>query len=95
MALPGPGGEVIGASFSGPTTTCVVTAERPRREALGLGAGARARRTSRHEDMRAEFSPDGSWIVIAGKTRLEAVRCYACAQLEDLEQRGRSLLPPS
>ena len=40
------------------------------------------------KNVRAEFSPDGRWIVLAGKTRLEAVRCYARAPLDDLERRG-------
>jgi WD40 repeat protein len=46
-------------------------------------------------DVRAEFSRDGSRIVIAGKTRLEVVPCYACLPLEKLKQRARSLLPAS
>jgi WD40 repeat protein len=44
-------------------------------------------------NVRAEFSPDGSQIVIAGKTRLEVLPCVPCLPPEDLEQRARSLLP--
>jgi hypothetical protein len=46
-------------------------------------------------DVRAEFSPDGSRIVIAGRTRVEVIPCYACMPLAKLEQRARSLMPAS
>ena len=95
IALPGTGGEVIGASFSPDDNLVIVTS---RDHDARLWDWARARVLAEYpntKNVRAEFSPDGRWIVLAGKTRLEAVRCYACAQLEDLEQRGRSLLPPS
>ena len=46
-------------------------------------------------DARVEFSPDEKWIALAGKTRLEVVRCYACMSTARLEQRARSLLPAS
>jgi WD40 repeat protein len=44
-------------------------------------------------DIRAEFSPDGSQIVIAGKTRLEVIPCVPCLPLKSLEERAQSLLP--
>jgi WD40 repeat protein len=43
--------------------------------------------------IRAEFSPDGSQIVVAGKTRLEVIPCVPCLPLEKLEERAESLLP--
>ena len=44
-------------------------------------------------DIRAEFSPDGSQIVVAGKTRLEVMPCVPCLPLKKLEERAESLLP--
>jgi WD40 repeat protein len=44
-------------------------------------------------NVRAEFSPDGSKIVIAGTKRLEVLPCIPCLPLEKLEERARSLLP--
>jgi len=46
-------------------------------------------------DARAEFSPDGKWIALAGGTGLEVVQCYACMSTRSLEQRARALLPAS
>ena len=95
IALRGAGGEVIGASFSPDDNLVIVTSKD---HDARLWDWARARVLVEYpntKNVRAEFSPDGRWIVLAGKTRLEAVRCYACAPLDDLERRGRSLLPPS
>jgi WD40 repeat protein len=44
-------------------------------------------------NVRAEFSPDGSRMVIAGRTRLEVLPCVACLPLTRLERRARTLLP--
>lgn len=89
--LRSPGGQVTGATFSPDGALLLVTYEATaklwdrtlRRDIVELPGTT---------DVRAELSPDGSRIVIAGKTRLEIVRCDACARLEDLKQRARSLL---
>ena len=47
----------------------------------------------RTPDVRAELSPDGRRIVVAGATLLEVLPCDACAPLGELERRARSLLP--
>ena len=44
-------------------------------------------------DVRAEFSPDGSQIVIAGKTRLEVMPCIPCLPLKTLEERASRSCP--
>ena len=91
--LRAPGGQVTGAAFGGRDGDLVL-----------VTAGATARLWDRTlprvivalpstPDVHAELSPDGSRIVIAGKTRLEVLRCDACASLEALERRARSLLP--
>ena len=90
-----PGGEVMGATFSRDGNLVLVTAgssatlwdwrdftqARPIVE-LPPTAGA-----------RAEFSPDGRRIVLAGRSRLEVIRCDACAPLDAQMRRARSLLP--
>jgi WD40 repeat protein len=88
------GGQISGATFSPGGDLLLVTSEaaarlwdwRLRRIVVEL---------PRTAAVRGEFSPDGSRIVIAGKTRLEVVACYACLPLKKLEQRGRALLPAS
>jgi WD40 repeat protein len=86
------GGEVTGVSFS------------PDGDLLLVTSGVTARlwdwrqqrvivELPRTRDVRAEFSPDGSRIVIAGKSRLEVVRCDACRSLDALRERASSLLP--
>ena len=88
------GGEVSGATFSPGGGLLLVTSGdtarlwdwRLRRVVVELPGTA---------DVRGELSPDGSRIVVAGKTRLEVVPCYACLPLDQLEQRARSLLPRS
>jgi WD40 repeat protein len=88
------GGEISGATFSPDGDLVLVTS----------GVTARLwdrmlRRVvvelPRTGDVRAEFSPDGSRIVIAGRTRVEVIPCYACMPLAKLEQRARSLMPAS
>jgi WD40 repeat protein len=49
----------------------------------------------RTPNVRAELSPDGRRIVIAGAELLEALPCDACMPLEQLERRADSLLPAS
>jgi WD40 repeat protein len=86
------GGQISGTTFSPGGDLLLVTSEatarlwdwRLRRVVLEL---------PRTPAVRGEFSPDGSRIVIAGKTRLEVVACYACLPLKKLEQRARALLP--
>jgi WD40 repeat protein len=88
------GGEVSGATFSPGGGLLLVTAGvtarlwdwRLRRVVVELPSTA---------NVRGEFSPDGSRIVVAGRTRLEVVPCYACLPLQKLRQRARSLLPQS
>jgi WD40 repeat protein len=88
------GGEITGATFS------------PGGDLLLVTSGVTARlwdltlhrvviELPRTPDVRAEFSPDGRRIVIAGKTRLEVVSCWACLPLQQLEKRARALLPAS
>jgi WD40 repeat protein len=88
------GGEITGTTFS------------PRGDLLMVTSGATARlwdltlrrvvlELPRTPAVRAEFSPDGRKIVIAGKTRLEVVPCWACLPLEQLKERARTLLPAS
>jgi WD40 repeat protein len=45
--------------------------------------------------IHAALSPDARWMVVAGATRLEILRCYACAPLGELVQHAKSLLPAS
>jgi WD40 repeat protein len=88
------GGSISGATFSPDGDVLLVTSEaaarlwdwKLRRVLVEL---------PRTPGVRGEFSPDGSRIVIAGKTQLQVVPCYACLPLEKLEQRARSLLPSS
>lgn len=47
----------------------------------------------RTANVRAEFSPDGSRIVIAGTKRLQVLPCIPCLPQEKLKERARSLLP--
>ena len=47
----------------------------------------------RSPDVRAEFSPDGRRIVLAGRTRLEVLTCVPCLPLTTLEERAQALLP--
>jgi WD40 repeat protein len=86
------GGEVTGATFS------------PRGDLVLVTSGVTARlwdpalqrvivELPRTPNVRAEFSPDGSRIVIAGTTRLEVLRCDACGSLDVLRDRANSLLP--
>jgi len=49
----------------------------------------------RSPEVRAEFSPDGRRIALAGRTRLEVVPCVACVPLPELRRRAQSLLPVS
>jgi WD40 repeat protein len=91
--LRAPGGEVTGATFSGGGDLLLVT--------TGSSARLWDRTLSRvilelpqTPGVRAEFSPDSSRIVIAGKTRLEVLRCDACAPVAALKRRAQSLLPP-
>jgi WD40 repeat protein len=88
------GGEITGATFS------------PGGDLLLVTSGVTARlwdltlrrvvvELPRTVGVRAEFSPDGRKIVIAGKTRLEVVSCIACLPLKEVEERARALLPPS
>jgi WD40 repeat protein len=86
------GGEVTGVSFSPDGDLVLVTS--------GVTARLWDRRLQRviielprTREVRAEFSPDGRRIVIAGKTRLEMIRCDACGSLDVLGERARSLLP--
>jgi WD40 repeat protein len=44
-------------------------------------------------DVRGEFSPDGTRIVIAGAKRLEVLPCIPCLPQQRLEEKARSLLP--
>jgi WD40 repeat protein len=90
--LHAPGGEVTGATFSRGGNLLLVTS--------GASASLWDRTLRRvilelpqTPDARAELSPDASRIVIAGATRLEALRCDACASLRALERRAHSLLP--
>jgi WD40 repeat protein len=86
------GGEITGVTFSPGGDFVLVTsgdtarlwAWRLRRVLVEL---------PRTRDVRAEFSPDGSQIVIAGKTRLEVLPCIPCLPQDELEERARSLLP--
>jgi WD40 repeat protein len=88
------GGKISGATFSPDGDLLLVTSEaaarlwdwRLRRVVVEL---------PRTAAVRGEFSPSGSQIVIAGKTRLEVVACYACLPLKKLEKRVRALLPAS
>jgi WD40 repeat protein len=88
------GGEITGAAFS------------PRGDLLLVTSGVTARlwdltlrrvvvELPHTADVRAEFSPDGRKIVIAGKSRLQVVSCWACLPLKQLEERARALLPAS
>ena len=90
--LRAPGGDITSATFSPDGNLVLVT------------SGATTRLWDRTlprvvielpqtPDARAELSPDGSRIVIAGRRRLQVVRCDACAPLPELERRARSLLP--
>ena len=90
--LPGIGSEeVSGASFSPNGDVVLVTSgatarlwdRRLRRVIVAL---------PRTPNVQAEFSPDGSRIVVAGATRLEVLRCNACASDGELPERARSLL---
>ena len=86
------GGEVTGATFSPNGGLVLVTSgvtarlwdQALRRVIVEL---------PRTRDVQAEFSPDGSRIVVAGATRLEVLRCDACASLDALQERARTLLP--
>ena len=88
------GGRISGATFSPGGGLLLVTSETRarlwdrtlRRVVLELPSAP---------DVRAEFSPDGSQIVIAGRTRLEVLPCIACLPWKELEERARSLLPAS
>jgi WD40 repeat protein len=86
------GGAISGVSFS------------PDGEFVLVTSGATARlwdRTLRRVlvelprtgNVRAEFSPDGSRIVVAGAKRLEVLPCIPCLPLSELAERARSLLP--
>ena len=87
------GGGISGATFSPAGGLLLVTSEKKarlwdrtlRRVVLELPSA---------QGVRAEFSPDGSQIVIAGRTRLEVLPCIACLPVTELERRARSLLPP-
>jgi WD40 repeat protein len=90
--LRAPAGEVTGTTFSRGGDLLLVTA--------GSSARLWDRTLSRvilelpqSPGVRAEFSPDSRRIVIAGKTRLEVLRCDACASLGALRRRAQSLLP--
>jgi WD40 repeat protein len=87
------GGEISGVSFSPDGNYVLVT------------SGATARlwdRTLRRVlvelpptgDVRADFSPDGRWIVMTGAKRVELLPCIPCLPQRQLEERARSLLPP-
>ena len=86
------GGEITGAKFS------------PHGDLVLVTSGVTARlwdptlrrvlvELPRAVGVRAEFSPDGRKIVIAGKTRVEVVACPACLPMKEIEQRARALLP--
>ena len=86
------GGEISGVSFSPDGNYVLVT------------SGATARlwdRTLRRVleelprtgDVRADFSPDGRWIVMTGTKRVELLPCIPCLPPKQLEDRARSLLP--
>lgn len=89
-----PEGAVTGTTFSRDGNFLLVTAEATatlwdrtlRRVVVEL---------PRTRNVRAELSPDGRRIVVAGATLLEALPCDACAPLDELERRARSLLPAS
>jgi WD40 repeat protein len=89
-----PEGAVTGTTFSRDSDFLLVTAgatatlwdRRLRRVVVEL---------PRTPNVRAELSPDGSRIVVAGAMLLEVLRCDACAPLDELERRARSLLPAS
>jgi WD40 repeat protein len=92
IPLTAPGGIVTGASFSPDGRFVLVTDEATarlwdwtRQRVIFEFPGTRG--------VRAELSPDGSRIVIAGKNRLEVLGCDACAPLDELEDRARALLP--
>jgi WD40 repeat protein len=86
------GGEISGVGFSPDGNDVLVT------------SGATARlwdRTLRRVlvelprtgDVRADFSPDGRWIVMTGTKRVELLPCIPCLPQRQLEDRARSLLP--
>ncbi len=93
--LSAPGGQVTGARFGGADGDLVlVTAEQAR--AARLWDWRRQRFVADLPPTggaQAEFSPDGSLILVAGKSVLEVLPCDACAPLDALEERARSLLP--
>ena len=95
--LSAPGGQVTGTALGGHDDDLVlVTAEqtptarlwdwKQQRVLVGLPPT---------NGIQAEFSPSGSRIVIAGKTRLEVLRCDACQPLAELERLAHALLPSS
>lgn len=91
------GGQVTGATFGGGDgELLLVTAEQAAAAKLWDWKGRRVvAELPPTKGAQADFSPNGRWIVLAGKTRLEALRCDSCAPLPDLERRARSLLPGS
>ena len=91
------GGQVTGARFGGRDgDLLLVTAEQAAAAKLWDWNGRRVVvELPPTKGAEADFSPNGKWIVLAGKTRLEALRCDSCAPLPGLEQRARSLLPGS
>ena len=91
-ALLAPGDEVSSATFNRDGNLVLVTAGS--RTTLWDWAQARViADLPSTSAARAAFSPDGRWIVLAGRSRLELVRCEACAPLEEQMRRARSLLP--
>jgi WD40 repeat protein len=90
--LPAPGGDVTGATFSRDGNLLLVTS---------VASASLWDRTLRRvilelpqsPDIRAAFSPDASLIVLAGRSRLQVLRCDACAPLRELIRRAKSLLP--
>ena len=95
--LSAPGGQVTGARFGGHDDGLVlVTAEQTPTARLWDWKQQRVLvELPPTNGTQAEFSPDGSRIVIAGKTRLEDLRCDACQALGELVRLAHELLPSS
>ncbi len=95
--LSAPGGQVTGARFGGHDGgLMLVTAEQTPTARLWDWKQQRVLvLLSPTDGAQAEFSPDGNQIVVAGKTRLEELRCEACLALDELVRLAQTLLPSS
>lgn len=95
--LSAPGGQVTGARFGGHDGDLVlVTAEQTPTSRLWAWKQQRILvGLPPTNNPQADFSRDGSRIVIAGKTRLEALHCAACQPLGELVRLAQALLPSS